>query len=34
LIDRTAEHYGSQTWCLGAAGGFDLDAIAAVEGAP
>lgn len=34
LIDRTAEHYGSQTWCLGAAGGFDLDAVARVEAAP
>jgi hypothetical protein len=34
LIDRTAEHYGSDTWCLGAAGGFDLDAVAAVEGTP
>jgi hypothetical protein len=34
LIDRTAEHYGSDTWCLGAAGGFDLDAVAAVEEGP
>ncbi len=31
IIDRTAEHYGSQTWCAGAAGGFDLDAVAVVE---
>lgn len=31
LVDRTAEHHGSDTWCLGAAGGFDLDAIAVVE---
>lgn len=28
LIDRTAEHYGSNTWCVGATGGFDLDAVA------
>jgi len=34
LIDRTAEHYGSQTWCLGAGGGFDLDAVAALEDVP
>lgn len=35
IVDRTAEHYGSQTWCLGAGGGFDLDAVAAVsEDAP
>lgn len=34
IVDRTAEHYGSQTWCLGAAGGFDLDAVARVEAAP
>jgi hypothetical protein len=34
IIDRTAEHYGSQTWCLGAAGGFDLDAVARMEAAP
>jgi hypothetical protein len=34
LIDRTAEHYGSDTWCLGAAGGFDLDAVATVEATP
>jgi hypothetical protein len=34
IIDRTAEHYGSPTWCTGAAGGFDLDAIARVEAAP
>lgn len=31
LIDRTAEHYGDDQWCQGAAGGFDLDAMAAVE---
>jgi hypothetical protein len=30
LVDRTAEHYGDEQWCGGAAGGFDLDAIAAV----
>lgn len=34
IIDRTAEYYGSQTWCLGAAGGFDLDAVALVESPP
>ena len=34
LVDRTAEHYGSETWCLGASGGFDLDAVAALEAAP
>jgi hypothetical protein len=34
IVDRTAEHYGSQTWCMGAAGGFDLDAVAAVEAGP
>jgi len=31
IIDRTAEHYGTDTWCRGAAGGFDLDAIAGLE---
>jgi hypothetical protein len=31
IIDRTAEHYGSSTWCMGAAGGFELDAVAVVE---
>jgi hypothetical protein len=34
LVDRTAEHYGSDTWCLGPAGGFDLDAVATLEEAP
>lgn len=34
IVDRTAEHYGSDTWCLGAAGGFDLDAVAALEAEP
>lgn len=31
IIDRTREHYGDETWCAGATGGFDLDAIARVE---
>ncbi|RMG98160.1 MAG: cell surface protein [Deltaproteobacteria bacterium] len=31
IVDRTAEHYGDETWCGGAAGGFDLDAIASVH---
>lgn len=31
IEDRTEEHHGSDTWCLGAAGGFDLDAVAVVE---
>jgi hypothetical protein len=30
LIDVTREHYGDARWCAGDAGGFDLDAIAAV----
>ncbi len=30
LLDRTAEHYGDNMWCRGPAGGFDLDALAAV----
>ena len=34
IVDRTSEHYGSQTWCMGAGGGFDLDAVAALEAAP
>lgn len=34
IVDRTEAHYGSRTWCLGAAGGFDLDAVARVEAAP
>ncbi len=34
LEDRTAEHYGSDTWCRGASGGFDLDAVAALEASP
>lgn len=34
IRDRTLEHYGSDTWCLGAAGGFDLDAVAAREAMP
>lgn len=33
IVDRTREHYGSETWCAGATGGFDLDAIVVV-GAP
>ncbi len=32
IEDRTFEHYGDDTWCGGAAGGFDLDAVAAVYG--
>ena len=31
IVDRTREHYGAETWCAGAAGGFDLDAVARVE---
>ncbi|MCB9568052.1 MAG: cell surface protein [Myxococcales bacterium] len=31
LVDRTAEYYGERTWCAGATGGFDLDAIAAIH---
>ena len=31
IRDRTREHYGNGQWCEGIAGGFDLDAIAAVE---
>lgn len=34
IIDRTAEHYGTDTWCLGAGGGFDLDAVAVLEAPP
>ncbi|MEM9458755.1 MAG: cell surface protein [Myxococcota bacterium] len=34
LVDRTAEHYGTQTWCQGNAGGFDLDALGARKAAP
>lgn len=34
IVDRTAEHYGTDTWCLGAGGGFDLDAVAALEARP
>lgn len=31
LIDVTEEHYGTRTWCSGASGGFDLDAVAIAE---
>ena len=31
LIDRTQEYYGEDLWCMGAAGGFDLDAVTALE---
>ncbi|MCA9706779.1 MAG: cell surface protein [Myxococcales bacterium] len=31
LVDRTFEHYQTRTWCEGAAGGFDLDAVAVLE---
>jgi hypothetical protein len=31
LVDVTEEHYGDRMWCAGVAGGFDLDAMAAVE---
>ncbi len=31
IEDLTEEHYGSRTWCMGTAGGFDLDAMAVVE---
>ncbi|MCX4245446.1 cell surface protein [Paraliomyxa miuraensis] len=34
LVDRTAEHYDSDTWCLGPTGGFDLDAVAVLGVAP
>ncbi len=30
LVDVTEEHYGDRKWCEGDAGGFDLDAVAAV----
>jgi hypothetical protein len=30
LVDVTREYYGNETWCAGAAAGFDLDAIAQV----
>ncbi len=30
IVDVTEEHYGERTWCAGDAGGFDLDAVAAV----
>jgi hypothetical protein len=33
LVDVTLEHYGEDEWCAGAAGGFDLDAVAAIGGA-
>lgn len=29
LVDVTEAHYGDDMWCQGAAGGFDLDAVAA-----
>jgi hypothetical protein len=31
LVDLTQEYHGDRMWCEGAAGGFDLDAIAAVH---
>jgi hypothetical protein len=31
LVDVTREHYGTDLWCEGEAGGFDLDAVAAVH---
>lgn len=31
LVDVSEAYYGNQTWCGGAAGGFDLDAVAIVE---
>lgn len=34
IVDRTYEHYGSETWCAGATGGFDLDAVVALPEAP
>ena len=34
IVDVTREHYGDDTWCVGAGGGFDLDAIAALEAGP
>ena len=34
IVDRTREHYGSETWCAGATGGFDLDAVVAIGGPP
>jgi hypothetical protein len=30
IVDVTEEHYGERKWCEGDAGGFDLDAVAAV----
>lgn len=30
LVDRTRAYYGHDTWCEGAAAGFDLDAVAVV----
>lgn len=32
LIDVGVEHHGGYTWCGGASGGFDLDAVTAVHG--
>lgn len=32
LVDRTREHHGDDMWCTGAGAGFDLDAIAWVDG--
>lgn len=31
IIDAGEAHFGNRTWCAGASGGFDLDAIARVE---
>jgi hypothetical protein len=31
LVDLTQEYHGHRMWCEGAAGGFDLDAVAAVH---
>lgn len=32
IVDRTAEYYGSGIWCTAPTGGFDLDAVAVVNG--
>ena len=32
LVDVSSAYYGSEVWCTGAPGGFDLDAVEAVPG--
>jgi hypothetical protein len=34
LLDVGVAYYGARTWCGGGGGGFDLDAVAVVHGAP